>query len=933
MGQRADGTVFFLVDSLEETHVDYASPGLVYDEVSKEYLNAFHLQKELVAGPVVDRWGKLVTALIPIINSDTGNLVAMLGMDIDAGDWTAEIIQKCIVPFIFMVLFAMMIFLIISRKISTHALKIGEEKHRLFFENSPIGIIHYSGDGIITDVNDAMVETFGSSREKLIGLNINDIPDKKFARAVYKSLEGETGFFEGEYTSYTGRKKAYIKARWIPIFADNGRIDTGVGLVEDISVSKKSQLDLKNALKDLQLQKKEISALLEASQAIPQCRSFEEAARMIFDICKEIIGAKSGYVALLSDDGGENEVLFLDAGGLPCTVDPELPMPIRGLREVAYRTKETVYDNHFSDSKWMQFMPEGHVALDNVLFAPLNIQNQTLGIMGIANKPDGFDERDMQIASAFGDLAAIALQYARNQEALRDNEMFLETIIENIPNMLFVKDADSLRFIRFNKAGEALLGYARNDMIGKNDYDFFPKNEADFFTRKDKEVLKKGVLIDIPEESIQTRHKGERTLHTKKIPILDENGRPLYLLGISEDITHRKIFESQVRQSQKMESIGNLAGGIAHDFNNILFPILGMSELLLEDLPEESLEYKNVQQIMKAGQRGADLVRQILDIGRQSKHKMLPIQIQNILKEVLKLSRSTIPTDIRITENIDGSIGLVHADPVQMHQVAMNLITNAYHAMENHGGEICVTFTKQTLAQDTLTTPLLAPGDYAVLSIADNGHGIPAEIQNKIFEPYFTTKKKDKGTGLGLATVYGILKEHGGDIEVESEIGKGTTFQVFLPLMEEILESKQVQPESLLPTGTENILLVDDEQVIVEMVSQMLERLGYTVTTYTSSIDALAAFETDPDLFDLVITDMTMPNMTGDRLAGELINIKPDLPVIICTGFSERINHDMARQIGITGFLMKPVVKSKLARMIRDGLDEQTSDRLPLSSH
>ncbi len=388
------------------------------------------------------------------------------------------------------------------------------------------------------------------------------------------------------------------------------------------------------------------------------------------------------------------------------------------------------------------------------------------------------------------------------------------------------------------------------------------------------------------------------------------------------DITKLKSLENRLQQAQKMEAIGNLAGGIAHDFNNILFPIIGISEMLLEDFPAGSIPYDNAKEIYKAGIRGSELVKQILAFSRQSEHKMIPVRIQQVLQEVYKLIRPTIPSNIEIFQHIQTNCRFVLADPVQIHQIAMNLITNAFHAMEGKGGEIHVHLKETAVEQNHLSVDMLAPGHYALLSVSDTGCGIDPAIIDKIFNPYFTTKGHGKGTGLGLAVVYGIVKDHNGDIRVDSAVEKGTTFNIYLPLMAESVETLEEKEIGEACSGNERILLVDDEAPIARFEKISLERLGYHVTTRVSSIDALALFAETPNNFDLVITDMAMPNMTGEQLAKELIAIKPTIPIIICTGFSEHINRKKAYRIGIKGFLMKPIVKSELATMIRSVLDD-----------
>jgi PAS domain S-box-containing protein len=419
----------------------------------------------------------------------------------------------------------------------------------------------------------------------------------------------------------------------------------------------------------------------------------------------------------------------------------------------------------------------------------------------------------------------------------------------------------------------------------------------------------------------------DKTYHISNLPIFYTDGS-VSKLTVFRDITEIKKLETRLRQAQKMEAIGNLAGGIAHDFNNILFPIIGMSELLLEDLSPGSPEHDNIQMILQAGKRGSDLVKQILSFSRQAEYKIIPVRVQQVLKEALKLSRSAIPINIEITQDISNDCGFVMADPTQIHQIAMNLITNAFHAVENTDGKIDIRIQEVMLKSDEWKDDPVQPGHYALLSISDNGCGIPPSIMGKIFDPYFTTKDKGKGTGLGLSVVYGIVKEHQGHIKVYSEVGKGTTFNVYLPLMTKTPQTGSAETMKISKTGTERVLLVDDELPVARLERLMLERLGYEVTERISSTDALREFKEKPGAFDIVIMDMSMPGMSGEQLARELIAIRPDIPVVLCTGFSEKINKDSALAIGIKSFLMKPVSKSDMARTVREVLDEAKGKKL-----
>lgn len=415
--------------------------------------------------------------------------------------------------------------------------------------------------------------------------------------------------------------------------------------------------------------------------------------------------------------------------------------------------------------------------------------------------------------------------------------------------------------------------------------------------------------------------RDDRSFDMSLTPLVNDDGS-VSTLATFRDITEIKKMTTQLQQAQKMEAIGTLAGGIAHDFNNILFPIVGYTEMLMADLPEDSHLRSSLDEIFTGSMRARDLVQQILTFSRQGIGELQPMKMQLIVKEALKLIRSSIPKSIEIKQIIQQECGLIKADPTQIHQILMNLTTNAYHAMEETGGTIDVKVQEVTLAGNEWAGDNIQPGQYALLSVSDTGCGIPKAHMDKIFDPYFTTKGENKGTGLGLSIIYGIVKKYNGEINVYSEVGKGTTFNIYLPLIKKMFQPVSANMPEIIQTGTERILLVDDEIPIIRLQKQMLERLGYKVTERSSSVEALRAFKANPDTFDLVITDMSMPNMNGDKLAKELTAIKPDIPIIICTGFSERIDKQIAKNIGIKGFLMKPVVRSQMAMTVRKVLDE-----------
>ncbi|MBT3175396.1 MAG: PAS domain S-box protein [Desulfobacula sp.] len=400
--------------------------------------------------------------------------------------------------------------------------------------------------------------------------------------------------------------------------------------------------------------------------------------------------------------------------------------------------------------------------------------------------------------------------------------------------------------------------------------------------------------------------------------VFDEKGKLTHIRGSILDVTEQRRLEIQLQQSQKMEAIGTLAGGIAHDFNNILFPIMGHSEMLMMDLPEDSPSYMSLNEIYTGAIRARDLVKQILAFSRQENNELKLMRIQPVIVEALKLIRALIPKTIEIDQDINENCGVIKSDPTQIHQIIMNLTTNAYHAMEDTGGQLKVSLKQVKLGMHNLINPDMEPGIYACLAVVDSGVGMDADLTKKIFDPFFTTKEQGKGTGMGLSVVHGIVRSNGGAIQIYSRPGEGSQFYVYLPVIKSAFEKQIIQNENNVQPGTGKILLVDDEKAIISMEKRMLERLGYQVASHTSSLEALEIFRENPDKFDLVITDMAMPNMSGDQLSVEMTKIRPDIPVLLCTGYSETMSEEKAVSIGIKGFLLKPIRMKDLAQKVSE---------------
>lgn len=507
-----------------------------------------------------------------------------------------------------------------------------------------------------------------------------------------------------------------------------------------------------------------------------------------------------------------------------------------------------------------------------------------------------------------------------DRKRAEQERVLLATAIEQAAEGITIIDRDGT--IQYaNPASERISGYTREEIVGQNHSILRSSKYDKAFYETMMNTLFRGEMWTghmFNEKKDGTPYQVEASVS----PIRDKSGAIVYYVMIARDVTREAELETQLRQVQKMEAIGTLAGGIAHDFNNILAAIMGYTEMALYDVPEGSSGRRNLEQVLKAGYRGKDLVKQIITFSRRRDEERRPMRISPIVKEALKLLRASLPTTIDIRQNIKTQPGMVLADPTQIHQVLMNLISNAAYAMREKGGVLEVSLAGIDINPDGAAPshPDLKPGPYVKLTVSDTGCGIEHAIMERIFDPFFTTKRPGEGTGMGLAVVHGIVKSYGGAILVDSEPGKGSTFNVFLPKIEgDILP--EVDSAAPLPTGNEHILFVDDEEDLVDMVQQMLERLGYSVVAMTNSLKALEGFKAQPDQFDLVITDQAMPHMAGVDLAKELMRIRPEIPIILCTGFSEVISAEEAKALGIREFLMKPFATRVLAETTRRVLD------------
>ncbi len=526
------------------------------------------------------------------------------------------------------------------------------------------------------------------------------------------------------------------------------------------------------------------------------------------------------------------------------------------------------------------------------------------------------------------DLELTRADLEKTLEALKESEERYRQLVEHSMTGIYLTQDHILEFA--NRTLTGIFGYTGVDeILGKHVKQLVAEESWETVNRE--VALRESGQKDISHYEFKVKKK-DGTLADVEVlgSSITYRGKPA-VLGTMIDITDRKRMEAerqkleeQLHQSQKMEAIGTLAGGIAHDFNNILGVISGYTELSIDDLDEGIDPRENLEQVMISARRAKELVRQILDFSRKSIRERKPTDTAKVLKESLKLLRSSLPSTIAISSKIKKGVKPVLANAVQLHQVIMNLCTNAAHAMKDHGGRLDVELRGFTVGlEDKPSYKRIGPGEYVRLTVSDSGHGMERTVLDRIFDPYFTTKKAGQGTGMGLAVTHGIVKSYRGEISVYSEPGIGTTFHIYLPVVNENNGKKtESEKNGPLPRGNERILLVDDEKELVLLTERMLKKLGYTVTTETNPVEALHRFRQNPGAFDLVITDQTMPDMTGERLAGEILSIKPGFPIILYTGFSENVNEKNYRAMGIGAFLMKPFLKKDIAPLIREVLNK-----------
>jgi len=777
---------------------------------------------------------------------------------------------------------------ITERKWAEEEVKRSEERFKILFECAPDPYYLCDFEGNFLDGNKAAEEATGYKREELIGKNqfeANLLAPEDIPKARELLARNRLGYPAGPEEFVLSRKdgkQVFLEVRTFPTVIREQHLVLGIG--RDITTRKHAEEELRESRQQLS---DIIDFLPDATfvidkegKVIAWNRAIEE---MTGTRAADMLG-KGNYEYALPFYGERRPVL------IDLVLEPGQEI------EQKYAALERM-DRAIAGEAYMPALRGGEVYLFGTASALFDSRGHVVGAI-----------------ESIRDIT----ERKRMEEAVAEAEAKYRGMFENSVMGIYQSTPEG-RFLSLNMAGARILGYdSPEELI--NEASDLPRRLYVNPERRS-ELLR---LIEdrgmVQEFEVQFfRKDGSIAWVTLNLSgVRDANGKIIRIEGTAEDITESKRLSSQLSQAQKMEAIGTLAGGIAHDFNNILMPIIGYSELSLNAVPKGSRLHHNIEQILLSGNRARELVKQILTFSRKAEQERRPVQVSLLVKETLKLLRPSLPSTIQINQDIDEEAiyATTMADPTQIHQVLMNLCTNAAHAMREKAGVLSISL--KNVDVDTVAiseVPDLAPGSYLRLSVADTGHGMDEAVRQRIFDPYFTTKGPSEGTGLGLALIYGIVKNLSGGIAVFSEPGQGATFDVYFPRTK-TLQAPMAEGSEPLPTGKGLVLVVDDEQPIVDMLQEMLGSLGYDVAGRYSSYDALQAFRARPDSFDLVITDLTMPHMTGIDLAREILKIRPDTPIILCTGFSEAVNENRTRLLGIKGFLMKPLALRDLAATV-----------------
>ena len=677
--------------------------------------------------------------------------------------------------------------------------------------------------------------------------------------------------------------------------------------------------ELRRTNDDLQKVNERLHRIVESTRSLAACSQVAQfGAQLLKEFARQMVAG--GGSLFLVEETGLRLVHALDPGHAPEFIP--FPLEPNSILQKLLTEAEPVLLKDEDD--WIGLTGTRWPGYGNssVLAFPIQTkEGDVIGLLSLHTKQDfPFTEQDKDIGVILSSYSCEVLRSTRATELLARSEARHRELVESMVVGVVLCDED-YHICYANPMASRILELEPEEMIDTGFTAFIESTHRDEATGLlGQATTSSSTEVEVP---LILGNGGYKLIRMAAIRQEPAPGETPQVLITFQDITELRQLEEQLQQAQKMDALGILAGGIAHDFNNILFAILGNANLAQSDTPPDSPVRTYLEEIIQSGQRASELVKQILSFARQTDIHREPLILGPIIKESLKLMRSTLPANIEILQRLHTPNARVIGDATQLHQVLMNLCTNANHAMLESGGQLLVELQEAEICDDLPgARGQITPGEYAVLSVSDSGTGIEPHLLTRIFEPFFTTKDTASGTGMGLSVVHGIVNQMGGTILVESRPGRGSTFRVYLPLAGEAGGARTRGRDEDVQGGTERILLVDDEPALSTMLTKLLGNLGYRVTALTSSPQALEAFRLAPDEFDLVLTDQAMPALTGAQLASEMIQIRPGIPVILCTGYSEVLKPEEARRIGIREYLYKPVNTRELAKIIRRALDE-----------